>query len=366
MRRLCHSLLACASFLFMGACGEPPPAPPPAGLRAPELPPVPPLPEWPDDLPTPAKLALGTALFFDVRLSGSGHSSCDSCHGRLTSFQDNLVTAIPDRSYPKDRPALDRNTPALLNIVYAPVFRWDGSHTDLVDVMAFPFSEANMNLGIDVPAAQVKLRQRLTTELPGYVAAFQGAYGVDLRTLDEKAVWRMAGRALAAFVRQAVSTSSPFDRWNAGDDSAMSASAVRGLTVFRGKGRCLGCHSGPLLTDFGFHNLSTSPPGPGGMRADEGRFLVTGKEADRGKFLTPTLRGVYDSSPYFHDGSSFRLSGVLQHLSSPAVTRDPNHDPAFDQPIELADGDIDDLIDFLEALRGAEDSSRITPPTSYP
>jgi cytochrome c peroxidase len=340
------------------------PAPP--GLRVPELPPLPPLPVWADDPSTPAKLALGTALFYDVRLSGSGHSLCDGCHSHYTFFQDNLITAIPDRSYPKDRPALGRNTPSLYNLIYAPVFRWDGSHTDLIDVLAFPFSEANMNLGLDVPEAQGRLRQRLVTDLPGYQALFQSAYGADLRSLDDKAVWRLVGRALGAFLRQVVSRDSAFDRWNAGEDSAMGASAVRGLAVFRGKGRCLFCHSGPLLTDFAFHNLSTAPPGPDGHRADEGRYLVSGLEADRGAFLTPTLRSVYDTAPYFHDGSRGGLRAVLLHLSSPEVTRDPNHDPVFAQPLELADGDIDDLIDFLEALRGAEVGGLLTPPASFP
>src|SRR5205085_2916492 len=113
--------------------------------------------------------------------------------------------------------------------------------------------------------------------------------------------WKLVGRALAAFVRLAASRDAAFDRWNAGDDGAMSAAAVRGLDLFRGKGRCVLCHAGPLLTDFGFHNVSSAPPGVDGERADEGRFLVTGREPDRGKFLTPTLRGAWDTAPYFHD-----------------------------------------------------------------
>src|SRR5579883_2912799 len=116
-------------------------------LRVPQLGPVPDLPVWPDDPPTPAKIALGSDLFFDVRLSGSGHTACTSCHGYQTAFQDNLITAIPDRSYPNDRPALTRNTLSFYDIVYAPVMRWDGSQTDLASAMAFPWSEANMNLG---------------------------------------------------------------------------------------------------------------------------------------------------------------------------------------------------------------------------
>src|SRR6185369_13379241 len=106
----------------------------------------------------------------------------------------------------------------------------------------------------------------------------------------------------------------PFDRWNAGDDAAMNAAAVRGLTLFRAE--CIACHSGPLFSDFRFHNVSTSPPDASGMRADEGRFRVTGVEADHGAFLTPTLRHVSNTSPYLHDGSQTTLAAVIRHLTS--------------------------------------------------
>ena len=354
------------ALLGCGSADGPPVTPaPPAGLRVPELPAVPPLPEWPADPPTPVKVDLGAKLFFDRRLSGHGLMNCDSCHSYITGFQDNLRGGVPDRSYPNDLPTLPRNTPSFYNIVYAPVLRWDGSHTDLVEAMAFPFSEPNMNLGSDVPSAQVELKQRLTVALPGYVAEFRSVFGSDISALPAAEVWRLAGRALAAFVRLAVSRDAPFDRWNAGDDQAMSAAAVRGLALFRGPGRCLGCHSGPLFTDFGFHNLSTSPPGKDGKRADEGRALISGRKEDGGAFLTPTLRGSYDTAPYFHDGSVASLRGVLHHLSSAAVTADPNHDPFFNTPITLSDDQIDDLVEFLTALRG-EPVTSITPPETFP
>jgi len=197
---------------------------------------VPALPEWADDPTTPEKSELGRLIFFDARLSGSGHTTCDACHGHQVFWQDNLPAATPDRSFPSDTPKLPRNTLSFYNIVHAPVFRWDGSHTDLVDVMVFPFSEANMNLGADVPSAQLGLQKRLTVDLPAYVPLFKTAFGEDLGKLDAPAVWRLTGRALRAFVRKAVSRDSAFDKWNAGDDAAMSDAAVRGIGLFQGKG----------------------------------------------------------------------------------------------------------------------------------
>ncbi len=247
---------------------------------------MPPVPDFAGDPVTPEKKQLGYDLYFDPRLSGSSHTSCNSCHIYNTGFQDNLSLSTPDRSYPNDSPTLaTRNTLSFLNIVYAPVFRWEGSDMDLVQVMAFPLAEPNMNVAglpvtneaSDVPAAQQALFAKLTGELPGYPPLYQSAFGVDIRTLAPTDVWSLTGRALRAFVTQVVSRDAPFDRWNAGDDSALDASALRGLALFRGSGRCVACHSGPFFTDFAFHNLSTSPPRADGTRADEGHYEVTGQ-----------------------------------------------------------------------------------------
>lgn len=366
--RVSSSLLAALAALALGACGDAEPAAPApaAGLRVPELGPVPDVPEWPDDPTTAAKVELGRAIFHDVRLSGSGNTSCDRCHPAAASLQDNLIGAVPDSVYPAAQPHLSRNTTSMLNLVQAPVFRWDGSHTDLLEVLVFPFAEPNMNLGPDVPSAQVALKQRFTEDVPGYVPRFAEAFGEDITALPPEAVWSLGGRALRAFLRGATSRDAPFDRWNAGDDAALSPAALRGLAVFRGAGQCVLCHSGPFFTDFSFHNVSTAPPDATGARADEGRYLVTGLEGDRGAFLTPTLRGVIDTSPYFHDGNHATLRKVLTHFSSESVLSDPLRDPIFESPLPLSEADIDDLVELLRALRGAPVGESLGPPSEWP
>ena len=135
----------------------------PVTLRVPELPPVPPLPSSVSgDALTEDRIALGTLMFFDTRLSGSRHTNCNACHPYNTSFQDNLITAIPDRSYPSDRPALTRNTPSFDNIVYAPVFRWDGSHTDLTAPVACepPVTGVSVRMTVKDADASVTLTNR--------------------------------------------------------------------------------------------------------------------------------------------------------------------------------------------------------------
>jgi cytochrome c peroxidase len=311
-------------------------------LRVPELGPVAPLPAFDGDPITDAERTLGNDLFFDPRLSGSGHTACNVCHVPATSWQDNLQLSTPDRSYPADSPTLSLNTLSFLNLVYAPRFRWDGSQSDLVGGMVYPLAEPNMNVArlpagsttVDVEGAKQALYAKLTGDLPGYLPLYRDAFAADLMSLGADDVWTLTGRALRAFVAQAISRDAPFDRWNAGDDSAMSDAAVRGLAVFRGKGRCIGCHTGSLFTDFSLHNVSSSP-------------------SDHGAYLTPTLRGAYDTGPYFHDGSQPGLVAVLSFFAGSSVTQDPARDPAFATPLSLTAADMQDVIAFLRALRGA-------------
>jgi cytochrome c peroxidase len=377
---------ACATALFVAAaaCGSTSDEPsaiavdPATGLRAAEMGPVPDLPSWADNPPNDAKWALGKSLYNDIRISGSGTATCNNCHLSTTDFQDATPLDAPDRSYPARAPTLPRNAPSLLNLVYAKMLRWDGSYfTDVFDVAVLPYAEANMNLshrlapedveGVDVPGAQEAMQKKLTVEVPGYRPLFQEAFGEDIAQLAPKDTWRLAGKAIATYLRSAVSRDAAFDRWNAGDSSAMSAAAARGFTLFRGKAMCTSCHSGPLFSDFQFHNVSTSLPDASGARADEGRIKVTALEKDRGAFLTPMLRSVSDTSPYLHDGSETRLVSVIKIKLGKRGAQDPNHDPLLDHMPDLDDGEIDDLVQFLKALQGAPLAPDVVlPPTSLP
>jgi|GEM_PF-877706 len=334
------------------------------GLRLPAHGPVPALPDWQDNLFSEAKDRLGRALYFDNRLSGSGKGNCTACHTNTTQFMSGLVFDIPDRSYPERTPTLDRNAPSLLNIAYAPVFRWDGSHgTNLYEQMVLPFAEANMNLTpdipaedfhtVDVPSAQVELKHRLTQVLPGYVDWYLEAFEQDIRALPPEEVWLLTGKALAIFIRRAVSRDSAFDKWNAGDDQAMSAEAIVGLGLFLGKAGCNRCHSGPMFTDYQFHNLSLSLPDADGHRPDEGRYKVTGDELDRGAFLTPSLRSVTKTAPYFHHGQIGSLRAVIQHIVGDASRADPLHSSLLNGLEPLADAEMEALVAFLKSLIGA-------------
>lgn len=364
------SLVCFLFFVMLCACDDEDTTPlpsfpvnPATGLRVDQLPPVPELPEWSDNPTTEAKKSLGKLLFTDPRLSGSGRVSCSACHLPSTYFQSNNRQDLPDRSYPNLEPRLTRNTPSLYNIVYARECRWDGGHCDDINsVLMVPFAEPNMNLtpgypshdnhSIDVELAKMEFHRRVVEVMPGYADYFLEAFDVDITTIDEDELWLLGGKAIAVLLRDATSKNAPFDRWNTGDDEAMDDQQIRGLDVFLNKGKCVSCHSGPFFTDFNYYNLSREELREDGTRSDEGRFLITGKEEDRGKFLTPTLRSVAMTSPFFHNGSEVSLRKVIAHITGPDSKEDPMHSPVLDTLVPLNEEDTEALVAFIKALTG--------------
>jgi cytochrome c peroxidase len=117
-------------------------------------------------------------------------------------------------------------------------------------------------------------------------------------------------------VRTILSGDSPYDRFQAGDRSAMSASAQRGLRLFEGKAMCSRCHAGFNFTGENYRNIGV---GMVGKDPDQGRFTVTGDEPDRGAFKTPTLRDVAKRGPYMHDGSEPTLDDVVAYYDRGGV-----------------------------------------------
>ena len=319
-----------------------------AELRYPQFPPLPAPPVDPANRPTRAKRLLGTQLFFDTRLSTSGFTSCSNCHVYNTQFQDNLEKPRPDTSQGTNFFTLPGNTESLLNIAYRPFFFRDGRLQDLPRAMSEPWIEDNQQLGKTRAEAATHLATILRGK-PGYVDAFRRAFGADIQQVTAEQVFDLAGKALAVFVRQVVTPTAPFDRWNA-RRGKIPAAAERGVALFVGKARCAACHFGPNFTDGDFHNVSTSVPDATGKRADEGRARVTGREEDRGKFLTPSLRQVVLTEPYFHDGSGFGILDVLNHLDAGAG-QDPNHDPRMGTPLGLTQAEKADLAAFLQTLK---------------
>ncbi len=103
----------------------------------------------------------------------------------------------------------------------------------------------------------------------------------------------------------------------------MSVSAQRGMRIFYGKAGCSGCHAGVFQTDHQFHAIAMPQIGPGkgdgdDGREDFGRERVTGSEAERYRFRTPSLRNIALTAPYGHAGAYNSLAAVVRHHLDPA------------------------------------------------
>ena len=99
----------------------------------------------------------------------------------------------------------------------------------------------------------------------------------------------------------------------------ISLEAKKGALIFYGKGKCVACHAGPLMSDFNYHNVGIPDNGPGfdGKGKDYGRFNVTGNEKDKYRFRTPPLRNVSETAPYFHNGFITDLKDAVKQMNNP-------------------------------------------------
>jgi cytochrome c peroxidase len=296
-----------------------------------QLPTVPGLDEY---LPTPAanpltveRVALGRKLFFDPLLSSNRRMACSSCHAPEHSFAD--AVAIPRGATGHNG---RRNAPALLNRAWGVAFFWDGRAASLEEQVLQPIQDS---LEMGLPLAQLLARLEADRD---YRASFSLAFSNGVTAGN-------VARALASYVRTIRSGDSPLDRYQAGDTTALTDDARRGLALFRGKANCAACHLGPNLTDEGFHNTGVSLGG-----SDLGRVGVTARAADRGKFKTPTLRDVARTAPYMHDGSITTLDDVVNFYDGGGKTN-PGLDPEV-HPLGLSASEKHDLVAFLRSLAG--------------
>jgi cytochrome c peroxidase len=402
-----------------------------AGLRYDDGPPPPdPSNKVADD---PGARAFGQRLFFDKALSGrllegdndgsvatlgrqgdAGRVSCAGCHLPGSGFVD---TRSPHRQVSLAAQWTLRRSPTLLEVAFAPLWNWDGRRDSLwnqaVGVME---SNREFNSSRLFVAQQLYRLHRaeyeaifgplpplddasrfppLTPETTGCVevnttmgAKFicRGVPGdggdYDRMTAeDQTAVTRVvvnAAKALAAYQRQLRCGPGRFDRWLSGDETALSRSEQRGAAVFVGRGKCVGCHAGPRLTDGAFHNVGLSPATVAVAivdHDDRGAALgVTEALADplstagpfsdgdrralpapgptlEGAFRTPTLRCLSTHPSFMHTGQLRTVEQVIAFFDRGG---DPAGYPGKNEltPLSLSERERADLAAFLGTLDG--------------
>ena len=365
---------------------------------------------------------LGQKLFFDPDLSGplvasqdgqpaklgavgaAGRVACVDCHTPSGSFGD-------DRSSPNNVSlGLDytsRNSPSLVNTAFYRWFAWDGRADSLWMQVGHAHESKKTMAG-----TRLRLAKLIAVRYPQYQELFDAGFsrldpsdaGMDteferadggLIPLDGGSsaylnqVSATAYKALAAYISLLVSKNAPIDRYAAGDASALSPAAKRGLKLFLGRAGCVECHVGNTFTDNDFHSIGIGQRGLHVPASDEGRatglreLLVNSlsvfnslspyndgiakpardliADGGAGLFRTKSLRNVANSPPYMHAGQLQSLQEVVRFYNSGGEstgfvgTRDPRV-----VPLGLTADEVEDLVAFLQALTGDPLPARLT------
>jgi cytochrome c peroxidase len=304
---------------------------------------------------------LGQALAFDKILSGNRDISCMTCHlpafatgdGKSLSVGQGGTGLGPSREHP-DGVFIPRNAPPLFNLNAMMHLFWDGRvsvdaagnfHTpagaQLTPEMTrvfefgaisalglFPVtnrSEMRAALGEnelanvpddDLTGIWAALMRRLGG-IPKYREMFEAAYvGTNFDDMN----FAHASNAIAGFiVDQFTFANTPWDKFLAGNDDALSDNQLAGAQTFLTL-KCSICHTGATFSDEQFHDVAVAQIGPGegdgaAGHDDFGRLRVTGLASDLYRFRTTPLRNVELSGPYGHDGAVTTLRAFVEHYS---------------------------------------------------
>lgn len=343
----------------------------------------------------PSAAALGRALFSDTRLSANGRVSCATCHQPSNGFTD----AVP---VGRGVGIGTRRTMPIAQAVYSPWQFWDGRADSLWSQALGPVENplehgfTRTHVGRVLASHYRRPYEQLFGPLPDLSdlrrfplraspvgdhearAAWAAMTAEDQMTVDR--VYANFGKSIAAFERGLKLPPTRFDRYvaglaGAGPASPLSPSETAGLKLFIGKGRCITCHNGPMLSNGGFANTGV-PPRPG-QPIDAGRldgvrtaladpFNCKGAFSDARKdeceeldfavkdspeqiraYKVPSLRGVGQRAPYMHAGQFASLAQAIDHYThAPKSVRGTSQL----KPVSLTPRERRNLIAFLRTL----------------
>jgi cytochrome c peroxidase len=324
---------------------------PPLGIGTKNNPPAK-LTDFPDP-PTPERVRLGRWLFFDKRLSADNTIACATCHRPENAFSEPTPVSTGIRGQKGGRKAPSFTNQAWTSL---PHFFWDGRSASLEDQAGGPMINP-----IEMGNKNHKVVVARFAAIRGYAKYFKEAFGTEKVTIER------ITKAIADYERTRMSGNSPWDKYVAGDKTALSDEAKKGRTLFFGNGFCNNCHKGPNLTDSEFHNIGVGWDAETEKFADDGRYAVTKKENDKGAFKTPSLRDVSKRAPYMHDGSLKTLAEVVILYSKGGVPNpqlDRKIDRRFAERLDFTEAQVTQLVKFMEALNG--EGYQDTTPTDFP
>ena len=344
----------------------------------------------------PRAVALGKRLFFDTRLSSNGKVACATCHLPAREFQDGLPLG-------RGVGVTGRRTMTIVGTAYSPWFFWDGRMDSQWSQALGPLESAVEHGGTRTLYASVVAQgyrreyEQLFGALPSLAslprsagpngnAAERESWAALSDTIRDSVtrVFVNIGKSIAAFERGITYGPSRFDKYvatltNATKPAAarLSSDEVAGLRLFLGRGQCIRCHTGPMLTDNLFHNVGVADrvgANPDSGRATGVRQVIAGefnclgrfsdaKKSECGEltfvvkdgaelvqaFRTPSLRNIARRSPYGHAGQFATLARVLDHYNR-APSASAGHSEL--EPLRLTPTQLRQLEAFLRTLDG--------------
>ena len=302
-----------------------------------------------DNVATTAGVDLGRHLFYDPILSRDSTISCATCHLPQGSFTDNKAVSVGI-----DGSVLTRSSMSLLNVgFYNRGLFWDGREATIESLSLVPVTDVHE---MDNTWEEVVSRMKLHATYPTMI---RKAFGIENKSDITR---EHITFALSQFQRIMISSGqSKYDRIKAGLD-VYSDEELLGRDLFFDDNpdvpdaECNHCHSIPLMTANEFFNNGLDLAPTLTEFKDLGLGAVTGLISDNGKFRAPTLRNIFFTAPYMHDGRFSTLEDVIEHYNSggkPSRNKDP-----LIRPLNLSDEYKQALIAFIRTMEEPDFNNR--------
>lgn len=280
---------------------------------------------------TEAQVTLGRILYYEPRLSKNQDISCNSCHDLANYGVDGQPTSSGDKGQ-----LGGRNSPTTYNAALHIAQFWDGRAADVEAQAKGPILNP---VEMAMPDADAVIKT--LKAIPGYAELFQAAFPDDRDPVNYDNV----GTAIGAFERKLV-TPAPFDRFIAGDLTALNDAQLTGFNTFVSSG-CATCHNGVGAGGGMYQKLGLVKAFE---TADTGRADVTKNEADKFIFKVPSLRNIEKTGPYFHDGKVVTLDSAIRLMAEYQVGK------------TLTDQEVGEIRAFLGSLTGTIPADYIAKP----
>ena len=292
--------------------------------------------ELPKDKVALSLVELGRTLYHEKRLSRDNSISCNSCHDTKAFGVDGEKFSVGFNNH-----LTGRNSPTSFNAFMHVSQFWDGRAPTVEEQAKGPILAGGE---MAMPSAEAVVKK--INGIKGYKDLFEAAFPNSSPAITYDNV----GKAIGAYERLFV-TPSKFDKLLAGELSALNEKQKRGLKKFVTSG-CVTCHTGNLLGGNIYQKLGLVKPWPN--QKDQGRFAITKKEQDKMFFKVPSLRNIEKTGPYFHDGSSEKLTEAVEVMARHQLGR------------EFSKEEISDIVAFLKTLTGKLNPSIAAYPEKFP